>query len=140
MREMAEAREGVSLRNGLRIVRGALIVLGVASRSHAVMGQDNVAGDQAGSAGYPPPTLVNVAYGNDPGQALDFWKANSSSPTPLVFYVHGGAWYAGKKTDFSKGVGALRVGDLLAAGISVVSVEYRFTPVAQEAGITPLVK
>ena len=107
--------------------------------AEAGAGQQAASGKDANPA-YPPPTLANVAYGNDPSQVLDFWKTESPSPAPVVFYVHGGAWSTGKKTDFSKGIGAVRIGDFLAAGISVVSVEYRFIPVALKAGIKPPVK
>lgn len=78
-----------------------------------------------------PPTLANVAYGTHPKQVLDFYKAESSKPTPLVFYIHGGGWTAGSKD---------RVGGLeafLKAGVSVVSIEYRFIQEAQQLGIQP---
>ena len=82
----------------------------------------------------PKPTLADVAYGEHPKQVLDFWKAESSQPTPLLFFIHGGGWMGGSKS---------RVRDLpgyLAAGISVVSVEYRFVSEAQAAGVKPPVE
>ena len=94
-------------------------------------------GLRAQNVATPPPTMANVAYGKDPAQVLDFWRAQATSPTPVVFYIHGGAWSAGKKTNFGKGIGAVRVGDFLAAGISVVSIEYRFVSLAEKAGIKP---
>ncbi len=45
----------------------------------------------------PKPTLADVPYGTHPKQVLDFYKAESSTPTPLVFYIHGGGWMGGKK-------------------------------------------
>ena len=81
-----------------------------------------------------PPTLTNVPYGNDPKQVLDFWKAKSDQPTPLVFFIHGGAW---KANDKDKVTG---VSNYLAAGISVVSINYRFVPAATAAGVKPPVK
>jgi carboxylesterase type B len=36
------------------------------------------------------PTLADVAYGDHPKQVLDFWKAESEEPSPLLFYIHGG--------------------------------------------------
>ena len=80
------------------------------------------------------PTLANVAYGTHERQVLDFWKAESSRPTPVVFHIHGGGWVAGDKA---------RVAGLdkyLAAGISVVSINYRFVSQAQAAGVQPPVK
>ena len=77
------------------------------------------------------PTLANVPYGSDPKQVLDFYKAESNSPTPLLFFIHGGGWVNGSKS----GVSGLR--ECLAAGISVVSVEYRFIQQAMLAGAKP---
>ena len=78
-----------------------------------------------------PPTQADVPYGEHPKQVLDFYRAESKEPTPVVLYIHGGGWRAGSKNAFSAKT-------YLAAGISVVSVEYRFV---QEAGdVTPPVK
>ena len=82
----------------------------------------------------PKPTLADVAYGTHPKQVLDFYKAESSEPTPLLFYIHGGGWMAGSKSR----VGSLR--ECLAAGISVVSIEYRFIPEATADKVVPPVK
>ena len=62
----------------------------------------------------PTPTMANVAYGTHARQVMDFWKAPSDKPTPLLFYIHGGGWEAGDKQ------GARGVARYLAAGISVV--------------------
>ncbi|MCX6896053.1 MAG: alpha/beta hydrolase, partial [Verrucomicrobia bacterium] len=75
----------------------------------------------------PEPTLANVAYGRHPKQVLNFWKAKSDQPTPLVFFIHGGGWRGG---DLSRVGVLLPVSEVLAAGISVVSIEYRFIPEA----------
>jgi acetyl esterase/lipase len=82
----------------------------------------------------PQPTLSNVAYGDDPKQVLDFWKVEASQPTPLLFFIHGGGWMAGDKSN----VTGLK--NYLDAGISVVSVEYRFVSQAQAAGVKPPVQ
>jgi acetyl esterase/lipase len=77
------------------------------------------------------PTLADVSYGEHPKQVLDFYRAESKEPTPVVFHIHGGGWRAGSKNTFGART-------YLAAGISVVSVEYRFV---QEAGdVMPPVK
>ena len=78
-----------------------------------------------------PPTQANVPYGSHPKQVLDFWKADSKEPTPLVFFIHGGAW----KSNDKDRVSGLR--SYLAAGISVVSINYRFVQEAEAAGIKP---
>jgi len=82
----------------------------------------------------PKPTMANVAYGKHPKQVLDFWKAESSKPTPLLFYIHGGGWMGGSKERVAG------VADYLKAGISVVSVEYRFIPEATADKVVPPVK
>src|SRR5581483_6376629 len=79
----------------------------------------------------PPATLNNVAYGDHPRQVLDFWRAPGAKPTPVVFHIHGGGWEAGEK-GFVRGTAAF-----LAAGISVVSINYRYTWQAQAEGISP---
>ena len=66
---------------------------------------------------------------------MHFWKAESDTPTPLVFYIHGGGWEAGDRMQVS---GILP--ELLKAGISVVSVEYRFAYEAARAGVMPPVQ
>ena len=80
------------------------------------------------------PTQANVPYGTHPKQVLDFWKAESDKPTPLLFFIHGGGWQAGSKD----AVGDVR--PYLAAGISVVSVEYRFIREATADKVEPPVK
>ncbi len=81
-----------------------------------------------------PPTLANVHYGEHEKQVLDFWKADSAQPTPLLFFIHGGAW---KGNDKDRVTG---VSNYLAAGVSVVSINYRFVQEAQSAGIKPPVQ
>lgn len=79
------------------------------------------------------PTEANVPYGKHPKQVLDFYRAKSEQPTPLVFYIHGGGWMAGTKD-------RANVAPFLKEGISVVSVEYRFIPEATKDGVEPPVK
>ena len=79
------------------------------------------------------PTEANVHYGEGERQVLDFYQARSSRPTPLLFFIHGGGWVAGDK----QGVNSR---PYLDAGISVVSINYRYSWQAQLAGVTPPVK
>jgi acetyl esterase/lipase len=92
------------------------------------------------NAGTPPalpiPTFANVAYGTHERQVLDFYQAKSDKPTPLLFFIHGGGWVAGDKGGRT-GAG---VKPYLAAGISVVSINYRYSWQAQLAGVKPPVK
>ncbi len=80
------------------------------------------------------PTVANVPYGTHERQVLDFYKADSAKPTPLLFFIHGGGWVAGDKS----GVGELEA--CLKAGISVVSINYRYSWQAQLAGVMPPVQ
>jgi len=83
------------------------------------------------------PTLANVPYGAHERHILDFWKAESAAPTPLVFVIHGGGWQGGEKERVNKFVS---VEDLLAQGISVVAINYRLMKHAAEDQVTPPVK
>jgi acetyl esterase/lipase len=80
------------------------------------------------------PTIATVAYGQHERQVLDFYKAESAQPTPLVLFIHGGGWVRGDKANPS-GLEAY-----LAAGISVVSINYRYSWQAQLAGVMPPVQ
>ncbi len=84
----------------------------------------------------PAPTLANVAYGTHERQMLDFYQAKSDQPTPLLFVIHGGGWVSGDKG----GRAVASAEHCLAAGISVVSINYRYSWQAQIAGVKPPVK
>ncbi len=83
-----------------------------------------------------PPTHADVAYGDHARQVLDFYQAESATPTPLVVYIHGGGWVNGDKW----GIGETNIDRLRKAGISVAAINYRFVTQAQDAGIKPPVK
>jgi acetyl esterase len=68
------------------------------------------------------PTMSDVKYGPHARNVLDFYKAKSDRPTPVVLYIHGGGFRGGSKKSVNKGM----LKDLLAAGISVAAIEYRF--------------
>ncbi len=81
-----------------------------------------------------PPTFANVPYGDHERQVLDFFKADTKEPAPLVIHIHGGGWVNGDK------VGVADLKKYLDHGISVASINYRFTTQAQAAGVKPPVK
>jgi len=83
------------------------------------------------------PTLANVRYGPHERHVLDFWRAESAAPTPLVFVIHGGGWTGGEKERVNRFV---NVEGLLAQGISVVAINYRLIRHATEDGVVPPVK
>ena len=77
----------------------------------------------------PQPSLSEIAYGDHARHVLDFWKAPSDKPTPLVFVIHGGAWRNGSKERISRFVDTAA---LLKEGISVVAINYRYIRNAQD--------
>ncbi len=79
----------------------------------------------------PAPTEANVRYGKFDRNVLDFWKADTREPAPLLFYIHGGGWRAGDKGSFNPT-------PYLKAGISVVAINYRY--VSQAGTVSPPVK
>ncbi|MDZ4287145.1 MAG: alpha/beta hydrolase [Prosthecobacter sp.] len=88
----------------------------VPSLSHAQKGQRK--------RQLPTPDLTNERYGPHERHVLDLWKAKSETPTPLVVYIHGGGFRAGSKESISNGM----LIALLAKGVSVMAVNYRFSP------------
>ncbi|MGJ8695559.1 MAG: alpha/beta hydrolase [Verrucomicrobiaceae bacterium] len=70
----------------------------------------------------PEPTHKEVPYGKYNRNTLDFWKAPSDTPTPVVISIHGGGWNGGSKTHIDK---YINTADLLEAGISVAAIHYR---------------
>lgn len=68
-------------------------------------------------------TFTDVKYGPHERNVLDFWKADTKEPAPLVVHIHGGGFVAGDKAQ----VGAGNVEFFLQAGISVASINYRYS-------------
>lgn len=81
-----------------------------------------------------PPTLANVAYGPHERQVIDVWLAKTAGPAPVLFHIHGGGWVNGDKSAVPQ------LDRYLAAGISVVSINYRLVTQAIDAGIKPPVQ
>lgn len=85
----------------------------------------------------PKPTMSNIPYGEHERHVLDLWKADSDTPTPLVFVIHGGGWVNGSKERINRFVD---VEKLLKAGISVAAINYRYTTQAPKSETEPPVK
>lgn len=81
---------------------------------------------QKAAPALPAPTFANVSYGTHERHVLDFWQAKSGKPTPLLIFIHGGGWRGGEKTD----VPAKLLDFMLQHGVSVASINYRFTNMA----------
>ena len=71
--------------------------------------------------------IRNVAYGPDPAQRFDLYLPANPSRAPVVFYVHGGGWANGDKTN--PGL-ADKLAHWLPKGYAVVSSNYRMLPEA----------
>jgi acetyl esterase/lipase len=85
----------------------------------------------------PVPTVADFAYDTgSPRQVLDFWKAESTKPTPLVLLIHGGGWRGGDKSSWSETI----IRPYLDEGISVAAINYRFIEQAMTDGVEPPVK
>ena len=74
----------------------------------------------------PAPGKIDIAYGADPLQHIDFWRADGPD-APLVIFIHGGGW---KRGDKSNATGAAKVAHSLAAGYAFASIDYRLVPAA----------
>ena len=72
----------------------------------------------------PTPDLANVSYGPHERNVMDFWKAKSDQPTPLLVFIHGGGFRAGSKDQ----VPAALLRGCLDRGISVAAINYRLSP------------
>jgi acetyl esterase len=74
----------------------------------------------------PLPTLADVSYGPDASNKIDFWKAPSAAPAPLVVFIHGGGFRGGDKASHNPSL--LRA--CLDSGISYASINYRLSGTA----------
>jgi len=68
---------------------------------------------------------VDIPYGDQPLQTLDFYRAQAVG-TPLLVFIHGGYWQGGDKND----VGFI-ADPYVEAGISVAVINYSLAPAAR---------
>ncbi len=103
---------------------------GVLTRTEALAYRDRRRAEQGraaaarrGKSDSLKPTAADVRYGEHPRNLLDFYRSESTEPTPVLIYFHGGGFVGG-----DKGFPATRglLGQCLENGISVVSANYRF--------------
>jgi acetyl esterase/lipase len=100
-----------------------------------------------GPKAYPPnsksnplaPTSANVSYGKHERNKLDFWQAESETPTPVVMILHGGGWIAGSKANVPRSSRFPSLRAFLGEGISVVAIDYRLIG-KHTKGVMPPVK
>lgn len=69
-------------------------------------------------------SFTNLSYGPHERNSLDLWQSKGESPRPLLVYIHGGAWTGLTKNDV---LTAVDIDAWLAKGVSVASVDYRYS-------------
>ncbi len=78
--------------------------------------------------GPPVPGGETIAYGSDPLQVLDIWRAKGArGPAPLIVYVHGGGWKRGSKDNAT---GRFKPVHYPGQGYAFASINYRLVPAA----------
>jgi hypothetical protein len=118
------------------MVRWFLMLALLTGFAGSAFGQDKDKKDKKKEPPKLPPTTVSaMPYGKHERQVIDFWQAKANAPTPMVLFIHGGGWRGGDKA----AVG-VRVEQYLDAGISVASINYRYTQIAEKEGVVPPVK
>jgi arylformamidase len=80
----------------------------------------------AHAADKPKPDLADVVYGSEDRNVLDVYLAKTKAPSPVMFVIHGGGWLNGSK----EGVHPNIVKSCLSKGITVVSINYRYSSMA----------
>jgi len=97
-----------------------------AKQARAAKGARRAGPDAAVRQSEAAPTFANVSYGPDPSNKIDFWKANSATPTPLVVFIHGGGFRGGDKSAHNPSL----LKACLDSCISYASINYRLSGVA----------
>ena len=105
----------LSIKEQQNLIRQAI------ARAERQGGQNSDAGTDQ-TKGRKPPTHANVKYGKHERNVFDIWLADSPKSTPLAIYIHGGGFRAGSKEKLNQNV----LNELLKAGISVASINYRY--------------
>ena len=84
----------MSMEKGM--IAGLMSLLLLSGSAQAQAGKNAPAYDPS----VPKPTLEEVRYGEHERHVLDFWKAPSDTPTPLVVCIHSGRcnWYHAGET------------------------------------------
>jgi acetyl esterase/lipase len=77
------------------------------------------------------PSIADHPYGAHERQVLDVYFGTGEGKRPVVINIHGGGWVRGDKTQLPY------LAQLQDAGITVVSMNYRYSWQAQKAGVEP---
>lgn len=79
-----------------------------------------------------PPAATPIRYGEDPAQAIQFWRgqhpaAAAGVSVPLVVFIHGGAWTLGTPQNAT---GHAKIIHFASRGMAFASIGYRHVPEA----------
>ncbi len=77
----------------------------------------------------------NIEYGDHERHLFDIFIPESTAPTPLVIFFHGGGFIAGDKSDIYEMGGPFIIRGLLRNGISFASINYRLFENPEEEGV-----
>ncbi len=70
------------------------------------------------------PDFEDISYGPHERNLIDFWKADSDIPTPVVVFIHGGGFINGDKSSIRTS-GRDLIRECLDTGISFAAINYR---------------
>ena len=70
---------------------------------------------------------LDLAYGTEPAETLDFFPAEGAAPAPLLAFIHGGYWQALDKGDYSYMAPAF-VDQGVDQGVAFASLNYGLAP------------
>jgi len=73
----------------------------------------------------PKPTYEDHKYGKYDRNVIDFWRADSKRPTPVVVYIHGGGFIKGDKSGVRGGRNGAWLKRALQNGVSFAAINYR---------------
>lgn len=104
--------------------------------------RERIAERMGAEEGPKAPGSETIAYGSDPLQVLDIWRAKGAKgPAPLIVYVHGGGWKRGSKDNAT---GRFKPVHYPEQGYAFASINYRLVPAAtveqQAADVASAVK
>jgi acetyl esterase/lipase len=122
-------------------VAGSLVVPGPFAEARERL-RDRIMQRMGADEGPKVPGSETIAYGSDPLQTLDLWRARDArGAAPLVVFVHGGGWKRGSKDNAT---GRFKAEHYPAEGYAFASINYRLVPTAtveeQAADVASAVK
>lgn len=89
---------------------------------------------KAAPANRPKPSISGGSYAAAPEALFDLWKPESTKPTPLLIFIHGGGFKAGSRNSLK----AEFIEKARAEGFAVISIDYPFLDKKPVQEILPL--